>query len=57
MTIMTAAMEGAPETQRSNNEALQKQRAHKKENEELARVAGMEKSSDTYLEAMIYHSK
>jgi len=57
VTAMIAAMENAPETRQSNRDALEKQREHKKKKEELARAEGMEKASNAYLDAMIYHSK
>ena len=42
----------APETWRSNNNALQKQREHKKKKQEIAKAEGMEKASDEFIDAL-----
>ena len=54
ITAMMCAMEEAPATRESNNNALEKQRESKRERDELVKQGGLEKATNGYIKCLIY---
>jgi hypothetical protein len=55
MTAVMAAMEQAPATRVTTNDALIRQREAKRQRDELVKREGLEKASHAYIECLIYH--
>ena len=56
ITAGTVAVEDAGATRQSNSDALERQRAIRKQKDELAKQKGLENANDEYMDALIYHA-